>query len=361
MQPLLFFPCHQNSLTFRPSQGFIRMARTNLLEINDCGIYCPKADIYIDPWKPVERALITHAHSDHARWGNRYYLAHHDSESILKLRLGHDINLETTAYGQEHLINGVKVSFHPAGHITGSAQIRLEYKGEVWVVSGDFKTEPDVTCAPFEPIRCHTFITESTFGMPVYNWNSQEEIFNEINDWWKENAEQGKASLLVGYALGKAQRLLANVDAGIGKIFVHGAVDNVNKALERSLPGLPPTTLVSNEIPKKEFAGSLIVAPPSALNTPWTRKFAPYNTAMASGWMNIRGTKRRRAVDKGFVLSDHADWKGLNWAVKQTGCERVLVTHGYTAVFSKWLREQGYDAEEVHTLFNEELEEVNKE
>lgn len=335
------------------------MARPKLLEINDCGIFCPQADVYIDPWKPVERALITHAHSDHARPDNKFYLAHKDSEGIMRLRLGADIKLETTDYGQEHIINGVKISFHPAGHITGSAQIRLEYKGEVWVVSGDYKTEPDPSCLPFEAVRCHTFITESTFGLPVFRWRPQEEIFGEINTWWKENAAQGKASLLTGYALGKAQRLLAGADPSIGKIFVHGAVENVNNALRQSLPNLPSTILVSNDISKKDYAGSLIVAPPSALNTPWSRKFGPYSSAMASGWMNIRGTKRRRAVDKGFVLSDHADWDGLNQAIEQTGCERVLVTHGYSAVFSKWLREKGYESEEVHTLYSQEAEEVN--
>lgn len=336
------------------------MAHSNLLEINDCGIFCPQADIYIDPWKPVEKALITHAHSDHARPGSKYYLAHKDSEYILRLRLGEDIKLETTSYGSEHLLNGVRISFHPAGHIMGSAQIRLEYGGEVWVVSGDYKTEPDSTCTPFEPIRCHTFITESTFGLPVYTWKSQQETFEEINAWWRQNATEGKASLLSGYALGKAQRIIANVDPSIGSIYVHGAVDNVNKALEQNGLQLPPTTRVTPDIAKSSFAGSLIVAPPSAFNTPWSRKFGPKSTAMASGWMNIRGSKKRRAVDRGFVLSDHADWPGLNEAVKQTGAERVLVTHGYTAAFSKWLQEQGYDAREVQTLYNEELEEIGE-
>lgn len=336
------------------------MAQNNLLEINDCGIYCPQADVYVDPWKAVDKALITHAHSDHARWGSRLYLAHDDSEHILRLRLGQDIRLDTTPYGREHLINGVKISFHPAGHITGSAQIRLEYKGEVWVVSGDYKTEPDSTCTPFEPVRCHTFITESTFGLPVYKWKPQQEVFEEINAWWRQNASEGKASFLSGYALGKAQRLIANVDPSIGSIFVHGAVDNVNKALAQNGLELPASTRVNPEIPKSSYAGSLIIAPPSAFNTPWSRKFGPHSSAMASGWMNIRGSKKRRAVDRGFVLSDHADWHGLNEAIEQTGAERVLVTHGYTAAFSRWLQEKGYDAQEVQTLYNEELEEISE-
>ncbi len=334
------------------------MAQKNLLEINECGIYCPQADVYIDPWKPVDSAIITHAHSDHARPGSRKYMAHEDSEAILKLRLGQDIQLETTDYYTPHTINSVRISFHPAGHITGSAQIRLEYKGEIWVVSGDYKTEGDSTCAPFEPVRCHTFITESTFGLPVFKWQPQEEVFREVNKWWKENAAMGKTSILCGYALGKAQRILASVDPEIGKIFVHGAVANVNAALQQNGLKLPPVTYAGPDIPRKEYPGSLVVAPPSALNTSWMRKFSPYSTAMASGWMNTRGTRRRRAVDKGFVLSDHADWQGLNQAVKETGCERVLVTHGYTAVFSRWLQEQGLNAQEVQTLYNEELEEI---
>ena len=334
------------------------MARNNLLEINDSGIYCPQAGVYIDPWKGVDKALITHAHSDHARWGSKSYLAHQGSEAILRFRLGPDIRLETTAYGSVHEMNGVRISFHPAGHITGSAQIRLEYKGEIWVVSGDYKTEPDATCTPFEPVHCHTFITESTFGLPVYKWRPQQEIYHEINNWWRQNASEGKASLLCAYALGKAQRLIARVDGSIGNILLHGAVDNVNAALQQNGLQLPPTRRITADTPRTAFPGSLIIAPPSALNTPWMRKLRPLNTALASGWMAIRGTKRRRAVDRGFTLSDHADWAGLNSAVKATGCEQVLVTHGFTAPFSKWLREQGYQAAEVQTLYNEALEET---
>lgn len=334
------------------------MARKNFLEVNGNGIYCPQADVYIDPWKGVGKALITHAHSDHARPGSRHYLAHQDSEAILRLRLGQDIRLQTTAYGKRHEINGVRISFHPAGHITGSAQIRLEYKGEIWVVSGDYKTETDTSCTPFEPIRCHTFITESTFGLPVYKWRPQLEIFNEINSWWRQNAAEGKASLLCAYALGKAQRLMTGIDTSIGNILLHGAVDNVNAALQQNGLQLPPAQRITGDTPKSVYPGSLIIAPPSALNTPWMRKLKPLNTALASGWMAVRGNKRRRAVDRGFPLSDHADWVGLNRAVQATGCEQVLVTHGFTAPFSKWLREQGYQSAEVNTLYNEALEET---
>ena len=336
------------------------MSKTNLLEFNDCGIYCPQADVYIDPWKPVARALITHAHGDHARSGNKFYLAQQQSEQVLRLRLGEDINLQTVAYEEKITMNGVEISFHPAGHITGSSQIRLQYQGEIWVASGDYKTETDRTCAPFEPVQCHTFITESTFGLPIYNWRPQQEIFSEINDWWKGNIDQGFASLLCGYALGKAQRLLANVDPAIGPILLHGAVYNVCEALKKDGLELPAYERLTAETPKDKIKGSLVIAPPSSLNTPWMNKLKPVRTAIASGWMNLRGAKRRRAVDRGFVLSDHADWQGLNEAIKQTGAERVLVTHGYTAPFSRWLQTQGYDSHEVHTLYSGELGEINE-
>ncbi len=336
------------------------MNQKNLLEINDCGIYCPQADLYIDPWKPVQRALITHAHGDHARSGNQYYMAHRQSEQVLRHRLGQDIRLQTIEYGKVVTVNGVNISFHPAGHITGSAQIRLEHGGEVWVASGDYKTELDVTCTPFEPVRCHTFITESTFGMPLFNWRPQHEIFQEINEWWRANKSEGITTLLCGYSLGKAQRLLANVDSSIGPILLHGAVYNVCEALRMDGLPLPKYRRLSAETSRSDIQGSLVIAPPSALNTSWMRKLKPVRTSIASGWMNLRGTKRRRAVDRGFVLSDHADWQGLNEAIRQTGAERVLVTHGYTAVFSRWLQSQGYDAQEVHTLYSGELGEISE-
>lgn len=331
-----------------------------LLEFTDKGIYCPLADLYIDPWKPVKKAIITHAHSDHAMYGNQYYLAHHDSSPILKLRLGNDIQLETISYNQPIVINGVTFSLHPAGHILGSSQVRIEYKGEVWVVSGDYKTEADHVCPAFEPVNCHTFITESTFGLPIFKWKKQEEIFNEINAWWKENKEKGKSSILFGYALGKAQRIIKNIDPTIGKVYAHGSVYNVHQALVDTGIDLPHLERVTTEH-KVDYSGSLILAPPSAINSPWLKKFKPHSTANASGWMNLRGAKRRRPVDRGFVLSDHADWSGLIEAIKGTGANRIYVTHGYKASFAKYLQEQGYEAQEVDTLWEGEVAEENLE
>jgi putative mRNA 3-end processing factor len=332
----------------------------NLIEFTDRGLYCPPADVFIDPWQPVDRAIITHAHSDHSRWGMKYYLAHRQSEQIMRLRLGQDIRLETLEYNEAVDINGVEVSLHPAGHIFGSAQVKLTYRGETWVASGDYKLEDDGFTVPFAPVRCHTFITESTFGLPIYRWQPQVEIMQDINDWWRGNQAQGKASLIGAYALGKAQRIIDGVDRNIGPILVHGAVANVNEALIAGGAKLPALERVSASTTKETIARSLIIAPSSAFNSLWVNKLKPYRLGIASGWMNIRGAKRRRAADRGFVLSDHADWPGLNQAIAETGAERVYVTHGFTAAFSRWLREQGYESAEVKTSYEGELSEISE-
>lgn len=330
-----------------------------VLEFTNRGIYCPQADVYIDPWKPVARALITHGHSDHARWGHQYYLCTKEAAPVIRYRLG-EIRLETVEFGEKRLMNGVQFSFHPAGHIIGAAQIRVEYQGEVWVVSGDYKLEDDGLSLPFEPLRCHVFISECTFGLPVYKWQSQAAIFQSVNDWWRENQATGKVTLLTGYALGKAQRIIQYLDASIGKIYTHGAVENVNEVLRNQGITLPSTTRITPEIDKKEFAGHIIIAPPSALDGLWMRKFKSVSLGIASGWMALRGVRRRRAVDRGFALSDHADWEGLNTAIAATGAEKIFVTHGYTGIFKRWLSEQGYDAQEVKTEYEGELQEMNE-
>ncbi len=324
-----------------------------LLEFTPKGIHCPQADVYIDPWRPVRRALITHGHADHARWGHDHYLCTKSAKPVMRYRLG-PVDIETVEYGEKVTINGVQFSFYPAGHIIGSAQIRVEYKGEVWVASGDYKTEDDGISEAFEPVKCHAFITESTFGLPVYEWQPQAGIFEDINAWWRKNKEEGKTTLLAGYSLGKAQRLLHGLDTSIGKIYTHGAVENTNEVLRKQGIPLPETIRVTRNIKKKEYPGHLVIAPPSAIQSAWAKKFRPYSTGIASGWMGLRGTRRRRSADRGFVLSDHADWNGLNEAIKATGAEHIFVTHGYTDVFAKWLNEQGYNAAEVKTEYGEE-------
>ncbi|SDD09285.1 putative mRNA 3-end processing factor [Algoriphagus faecimaris] len=329
-----------------------------LLELTDSGLFCPPAGVFIDPWRPVDRAVITHAHSDHSRWGMKHYLAHHDSAEVMKLRLGAEISLETVDYAQTIEMNGVKISLHPAGHIPGSSQIRLEHKGKIAVVSGDYKVEDDGLSAPFEPVKCHEFVSECTFGLPIYKWEPQQEIFSQVNSWWKTNAQEGRNSVLFAYSLGKAQRILKHLDPSIGKIFVHGAVWNTNQALLAHGTAIPDVPKVTQETPKSEFKGAMIIAPPSAFGTPWMRRFSPYRTGICSGWMAVRGTRRRRAADRGFVLSDHADWEGLIQAIESTEAEKVYLTHGSTASFVRFLQEEkGIDAVELQTLFGTEEEE----
>ena len=324
-----------------------------LLTFTDSGIYCDAGDFHIDPWKPVDRALITHGHADHARPGHGAYLATKTAAPVMRHRLG-DVALETIGYGETREIGGVRVSYHPAGHVPGSAQIRVEHKGEVWVVSGDYKIEDDGFSEPFEPVKCHAFITECTFGLPVFKWAPQAHVAADINAWWAANAANGVTSVLGAYALGKAQRLLAAVDNSIGPILTHGAVENTNAVLRAQGLHLPDTIHVTPDLKIKDYPGALVVCPPSGFGGGWTRRFGAHATAFASGWMALRGVRRRRAADRGFVMSDHVDWPGLNTAIRETGASRIFVTHGYTSIFRQWLEEQGYDAEIVETEFEGE-------
>ena len=319
----------------------------------DRGLYCPAGDFFIDPWRPVDRALITHGHADHARPGHARYLATHAALPVMRHRLG-DITAEGIAFGEARGIGDAQVSFLPAGHVPGSAQIRVDVAGEIWVASGDYKTEPDGLSEPFEPVRCHSFITECTFGLPVFKWAPQDEVAQDINAWWRSNAAEGRISVLGAYSLGKAQRLLAALDPDIGPILTHGAVEATNAVMRAQGLLLPDTKPVTPDTKGKDHPGALAIAPPSALGSAWMRRFGPAATGFASGWMALRGVRRRRSADRGFVMSDHADWDGLNAAIRDTGAERVFVTHGYTSVFARWLAEQGYDAQVLETEYEGE-------
>lgn len=333
------------------------LQRTDLIVSRPEGLYCPAGDFYIDPWRPVERAVITHGHADHARPGHRHYLAAALGEGVLRKRLGADINLETLQYGQSISLNGVKLSLHPAGHVLGSAQVRLEHKGEVWVASGDYKVEADGTCAPFESVRCDTFITESTFGLPIYKWQPQAEIFADINAWWQSNADLNRTSVLFCYAFGKAQRILSGLNPAIGPILVHGAVEPLNRVYREAGVPLPATQYVGDVTDSAQFKKSIVLAPPSAQGTSWMKRFGDYADGFASGWMQLRGRRRRRGVDRGFILSDHADWPGLVAAITASGAGRILVTHGSVNIMVRWLAEQGLEAGEFVTEYGgEEME-----
>ncbi len=324
----------------------------DLLVFTKKGIYCPEADIYIDPWKPVQKALITHGHSDHARYGHKQYICQSDTVPIIKHRLGQKISAHGVPYEENLTINGVKFSFHPAGHLIGSAQIRVEHQGEVWVASGDYKTYDDNISTAFAPVRCHTFITESTFGVPIYQWQPLETTIEKINAWWTKNQSDNRPSILTAYSLGKAQSILHNIDKSIGPIYCHGAIQKMNKVLREAKLFNVETLAVTDSV--KDYSRALILTPPSGLNSNWSKRFKNASTASASGWMMLRGMRRRRSVDNGFVLSDHADWKGLLGAIADTGAARVIVTHGYQDIFTSYLSEQGYEAQSEKTLFEGE-------
>lgn len=323
------------------------MVNAPLLTFTDRGIFCPQGDFYIDPWRPVDRALITHGHSDHARYGHGAYLATHQALPVIRHRLG-QITADAIAYAETRAINGVTVSFHPAGHVPGSAQIRVEHKGEVWVVSGDYKTEDDGLSEPFTAVKCHTFISECTFGLPVFHWRPQAQIVADIAAWWSANAALGVTSIIGAYSFGKAQRLMASLPE-FGPILTHGAVEETTAILRAQGYRLPDTTRATAAVTSKTHPGALIIAPPSALGSAWANRFGPTAEAFASGWMALRGIRRRRSLGAGFAISDHADWPGLNTAIRATGATRVFVTHGYTAPFRRWLEDQGYDAGIVAT------------
>ncbi|QUJ75165.1 ligase-associated DNA damage response exonuclease [Sulfitobacter albidus] len=317
------------------------------------GFYCAAGDFHIDPWRRVPRALITHGHADHARWGMGRYLATHDALPVMRHRLG-EIDAEGIAYGEVRQIGGARVSFHPAGHVPGAAQIRVEVGGEVWVASGDYKVIDDGLTPPFEPVKCHHFITESTFGLPVFNWAPQADVAAQINDWWRGCADAGKTALLGAYSLGKAQRLMSMLDPAIGPILCHAAVENTNAVLRDQGIALPDTVLANAEVTAKTHPGAMVITPPSAMGSAWSKKFGPQETGFASGWMAMRGVRRRRAGDRGFIISDHADWNGLLWAIRETGAENIYVTHGYTDIFARYLNEQGWNAQVVPTQFEGE-------
>lgn len=326
-----------------------------MLEFRREGMYCPQGRFYIDPWLPVDYAVITHAHADHARKGMTSYLCHPLTAPVLKLRLGAEISIQTLPYDQVLMINGVKISFHPAGHIIGSAQVRMEYKGKIVVVSGDYKLQDDGLTTPFEPVRCHEFVTESTFGLPIYNWRSVNELNGNISDWVLNNSSNGMTSILVGYALGKAQRIMKAVE-GIGKIYVHDAVHHINKAFLQSRIILPEYQRIDFTDRPKDLSSSILLVPPALLDSKVLKGIPSAYTAICSGWMQVRGARRWRSADAGFALSDHADWQGLLNAIRATEAEKVYVTHGFKSELTRYLNEIGRQAFEVTTAFGAEEE-----
>lgn len=318
------------------------------------GLYCPPGDFHIDPWRPVPRAVITHGHGDHARPGMGEYHVAAPGLPILRWRLGEQ-RYVAHGYGQPFELGRARVSFHPAGHVLGSAQVRIEADGQVWVVSGDYKRQPDPTCAPFEVVPCDVFVTEATFALPVYRWPDTGEVAREIVEWREHCAARGETAVLFCYALGKAQRVLAELLAWTDRpALLHGAVAaGVEVYREAGVPMLA-TRAVGETAKGADLAGELVLAPPSAAGSAWMRRFRRVQTGFASGWMRIRGNRRRRNYDRGFVISDHADWPDLMRTVRETGARRVIATHGNTDAILRALNEQGIAAEAFQTAFGEE-------
>jgi len=322
------------------------------------GLFCEAGGFYVDPWQPVKRAVITHAHADHARPGSEAYLCAPECAPLLRRRL-QDGSIEIQPWGQPITIGDVRVSLHPAGHILGSAQVRIEHHGDVWVVSGDYKRAADPTCLPFEPVKCNTFITEATFGLPIYTWDPSAVVIAEIMEWWRANRAQDRASVLFCYVLGKAQRILAELrDVADEPIRLHGAMAALTDLYRDAGVALAPTERIAEDMRGRALAGSLVLAPLSARGTPWMRRLPNPSVAFASGLMRVRGVRRQRAFDRGFVLSDHADWRALLDTIHETGASRVLVTHGWSDALARFLSERGLETGTLRTAFEGEIGEL---
>ncbi len=334
-----------------------------LLHVDESGLACGDGGFHIDPWRPVPAAVVTHAHGDHARPGSGVYYCATSGAGVLRRRLGPEAEIRPIDFGEERSLGAVRLSLHPAGHILGSAQVRVEGEGQVWVASGDYKRKPDPSCEPFEVVPCDVFISEATFALPIYRWRETAAVVGEIVRWWEENAANGKASVLFCYSLGKAQRILAEL-AGLGverEVYVHGTVCPLEQAYREAGVRMLPVRRVTDDDggPRRRFAGELVLAPPSSAGTPWMRRFGAakeFETGFASGWMRVRGIRRRRGYDRGFVLSDHADWDELLQTVQETGARRVLATHGYSEVLARYLRERGLEAGVLPTPYSAEEE-----
>lgn len=330
-----------------------------MIESTDKGLYCAAGGFYIDPWQPVEKALVTHAHADHARPGSAAYLCAAPGLGLLKRRLP-DATIEAIPYGERRAIGDVHVSLHPAGHILGSAQVRVEHRGEVWVVSGDYKRADDPTCAAFEPVACHTLITEATFALPVYTWDPAADVVNEIVAWWSENRVEGRASVLFCYVLGKAQRILALLRGRIdAPVRLHGAMEAATEAYREAGVEMAAAERIGEQERGKALAGALVLAPLSARGTTWMRRLPHPSTAFASGLMRVRGVRRQRAFDRGFVLSDHADWPALLATIEETGATKVLATHGWSDALARYLAERGRETGTLRTAYEGEPGELS--
>jgi putative mRNA 3-end processing factor len=312
-----------------------------LIEFTNRGLYCPAGDFFIDP----------------SQGGSTHYLCHKDCKPLLELRLGKK-SIQTLAWEEPILINGVRVSLHPAGHVIGSSQVRVEYQGEVWVASGDYKIQDDGISGTFQPVKCHFFITESTFALPVYKWKEDPELFGEMGAWIEDNKSKGKTSILQAYSIGKAQRVISNLAGFVDQVYAQTAIFQTQEALEKAGFDFPNVRLLTAQIKPEALRRSLVVATGLVAEGSILKNLAPYSMGICSGWERVSSKRRGQLADTGFALSDHADWEGLLAAVKETGAEKVFVTHGFQSEFTRYLNEIGIPASEVNSGFSSEEEDI---
>lgn len=300
-----------------------------MLTLTKHGLYCKAGDFHIDPSKGVDNAVITHAHSDHARRGSKHYFCVTSGESLLRQRIGKNISVATAPFRQPFHLNGVKISFHSAGHILGSSQVRIEFNHQVWVVSGDYKREEDPTCEPFEVVPCDVFVTEATFGAPRFRWDKNKDLGKEVFAWWQENRKQGLNSVLFAYSLGKAQRILGVLlQHAKVPVICHPAVSAINECYRQQGIRLAETRCLSQVADNEKLFGELLLVPQSFLKTERASVLGDnYKTAFASGWMTGTAATYSQSYDTGFVMSDHADWDDLVQTVLDTKAKKVFVQH----------------------------------
>ncbi len=322
------------------------MKNSDLLRPDAGGLYCEAGDFWIDPLKPVGRAIVTHAHADHARSGSGDYHTATENLPILSARIGEGAPHHGHEWEKPFELGATRVTLFPAGHIFGSSWVRIESDGDTWGVSGDFKRAPDPTCRSFQPAPVDVWLTECTFGLPVYRWPQPEQVIDEIHAWWQDCRRDNRPAVLFCYALGKAQRVLAELAGRTDQpVWLHGAMRPLVDAYRQAGVEMLPTRMVSDAEKGEKFGGQLVLAPPSAAGSTWMRRFPRHASGFVSGWMRIRGNRRRRGYDRGFVMSDHADWPALVDTVADMGAARVVTIHGNGEALAGYLHSQGLQAE----------------
>ena len=309
----------------------------DLIKYTSSGLYCELADLWIDPNKPVKRAIITHAHMDHFTFGCEEYISTYETAIILKERIGKGINIKTYDFCEDFKINGINFSLHPSGHILGSSQIKLTLADEKWLITGDFKRQRDETCKEYEKVKTDFIISESTFGLPIFKWDEPQNTATDITKW--VNSSQEKTSILFCYSLGKAQRLLNEISKTNfkNKIYTHSTIHKMNNCYKKLGVEVIDTRKFDQKKNNEDLKGSLILLPPSLNKNSFIKNFKEIQTGFASGWMSIRARRKRSGYDKGFAISDHADWEAILNTIKESKAKNVFFHHGDSEALNRYL------------------------